>query len=126
MKKEKVILKDGTDLQIENGASERSITVIAGTWEEIGTIYGRLTEANLEEYKVLNADGLTCATLTNKYMRSANVSTVDAGYQLVFNIADVDMLAKQVAALQESQTIQDGAIGDLGTIVSEITEGGNV
>lgn len=108
---EKVVLKDGTEVEIINGATENCITVEASTQEEIAAIVDLLTEENLEEYKILNSDGLECATIENKYLESYIVYPTNG--QVVFNIADVDMVAKRLAELEAGQELQDEAIAEL-------------
>lgn len=114
MNKEKIVLKDGTEIEIENGASSNVITILAADFTVIADLYEKkMTEANLEEYRLTNAVGQAYDTRTNQYVASANVSTADVGYKVAFNIANVDMVAKRLDALEETQEIQDGAIIEL-------------
>lgn len=108
---EKVVLKNGEEIEIVNGATENSITVEASTHEEIAAIADLLTEENLEEYKILNSAGLECATIENRYVESYIVYPTKG--QVVFNIADVDMVAKRLAEMEVGQELQDEAIAEL-------------
>lgn len=90
-------------------------------------LYEKFTEENLENYIIQNASGLTCATIENKRLDDIRVKKVDTFYLVTFNLVDVDMLEKRVAMLEESQkelkesqNIQDGAIDDLGIMVSDL------
>lgn len=114
---EKVVLKDETDIEIINGATENCITVAATTHEEIITIVDMLTEENLEKYKILNSDGLECATIENKYVESYTVYPTKG--QVVFNLADVDIVAKRLTELETTQEMQDEAITELATMAVE-------
>lgn len=114
---EKVVLKDGTEIEIINGATENCITVECSTLEEMGTIAGQLTDENLEQYKILNSAGLECCTLENKHLNSFTVYP-DKG-QVQFNLADADMVAKRLEVLEETQEVQDMAITELAEMAAE-------
>lgn len=126
-KKEKIVLKDGTQIEIENGAIENRIQTVIQNFSELEELYEKFTEENLENYIIQNASGLTCATIENKRLDDIRVKKVDTFYLVTFNLVDVDMLEKRVAMLEESQKelkesqdIQDGAIDDLGSMVSDL------
>lgn len=125
--KEKIVLKDGTQIEIENGAIENRIQTVIQNFSELEELYEKFTEENLENYSIQNASGLTCATIENKRLDDIRVKKVDTFYLVTFNLVDVDMLEKRVAMLEESQkelkesqNIQDGAIDDLGIMVSDL------
>ncbi len=128
--KEKIVLADGTEIEIENGASQNCVQVVLQDLDGFKGLHEKFTEANLENYKILNAEGLTCAVLENKYLKSSLVEQKENGFLISFNLADVDMLEKRVAALEAEQVtiksgqeLQDGAIADLGEIVGGMMEG---
>lgn len=125
-KKEKIVLKDGTEIEIENGAVENCIQVVIPDLDAFKATHGKFTEENLESYKIKNADGLTCANLRNKYLKNAVVEQAEGGFLVSFNLADVDMVEKRLLALETGQEVQDGAIDDLGIAVSEMVERGEV
>ena len=108
---EKMKLKDGTEVVIMNGATENCITMEYSTLEEVGAIADKLTDENLEQYKILNSTGLECATIENKHLECITIYP-DKG-QVPFNLADVDMVAKRLEALEETQEVQDMAITEL-------------
>lgn len=114
---EKVVLKDGTEIEIVNGATENCITMEYSTLEEVGAIADKLTDENLEEYKILNSTGLECATIENKHLESIIIYP-DRG-RAQFNLSDVDMVVKRLEALEATQETQDEAITELAGIVAE-------
>lgn len=114
---EKMKLKDGTEIEIMNGAIENYITVVCNNMEEVGEIADNLTDENLEEYKILNSSGLECCTLENKHLESIIIYP-DKGYAQ-FNLTDVDMVAKRLEALETTQETQDEAITELAGIIAE-------
>ena len=114
---EKVVLKDGTEVVIMNGATENYITVECSTLEEVGVIADQLTDENLEQYKILNSAGLECCTLENKHLESIIIYP-DKG-QAQFNLVNVDMMAKRLEALESGQELQDEAIMELAAMAAE-------
>lgn len=128
--KEKIVLADGTEIEIENGAVESCVQVMLPDLDGLKALYEKFTEDNLENYKIQNADGLTCANHSNKYLKSALVEKKEDGFIISFNLADVDMLEKRVAAIEAQQAdiksgqeLQDGAIAELGEMVGIMMEG---
>lgn len=114
---EKIKLKDGTEIDIVNGATENCITVECSTLEEVGEIADQLTDENLEQYKILNSAGLECCTLENKHLESIIIYP-DKG-QVQFNLVDVDMVAKRLEVLEVTQEVQDMAITELAEMAAE-------
>lgn len=129
--KEKIVLKDGTVLEIENGASENLVQVPIQSLDDFKGLFEMFTEDNLEKYSIQNAAGLTCAILENKYLQEAGVKQRTDDYLVSMRLTDVDMVEKRLAAIEAEQeatktdqAIQDGAIADLGEIVGGMMEGG--
>lgn len=123
-KKEKIVLKDRTEIEIENGAVENCIKVVLPDLDGFKELHGKFSEANLENYTIQNAAGLTCAIYEKKYLVNALVEQKENGFLVSVNLADVDMVSKRLDALEAGQQLQDGAISDLGDVVSVIAEGG--
>lgn len=122
--KEKIVLNDGTEFEIENGSIENCVQIICTDLDDFKNKYGKFTNENLENYKILNSKGLTCATICNKRLVSSLVEHNKNAFRVSFNLEDVNLLEKRVSSLEESQDIQDGAIDDLGTMVSDLASGG--
>lgn len=136
-RKEKIVLVDGTEIEIENGAVENCVQVVLPDLDGFKELYGKFTEENMEKYQVKNADGLTCAVLENKCLKNAMVEQKEKGFLVSFNLADVNMVNKRLSALETGQSelqagqseikadleLQDGAIADLGEIVGGMMEG---
>ena len=129
--KEKIVLKDGTVVEIENGAGVNLIRVSIQSLDDFKGLFENFTEDNLEKYTVQNADGLTCTTLENKYLEEAGVKRRADDFLVSLHLADVDMVEKRLNAIEAEQeatktgqAIQDGAIADLGEILAGMMEGG--
>lgn len=106
--KEKIVLADGTVIEIENGAVQNCVQVVIPNLDGFKELHGKFTEVNLENYKIQNADGLTCATLENKYLKNVIVEQVKDGFLISFNLADVDMIQKQQSGRLEVLERRDG------------------
>lgn len=122
--KEKIILKDGTELEIENGATENRIQVIIQDLNEFKKLYDNFNMNNLESYQIKNVEGLICTTRTNKFLKNVIIEQMENFFLISFNLENVDMTNKRLSALEEGQEIQDGAINDLGITINEIADGG--
>lgn len=114
---EKVVLKDGTEVEILDGATENSFSVLCSTDEEVAEIVDKLTEENLSEFKICNESGVECTTLMDKYVKSYTVNREENTVR--FNLADVDTVLKRLAELEETQVLQDEAITELAEMAAE-------
>lgn len=128
--KDKLILKDQTTLEIEAGATLSAITVLSSTKEEMIEKWDSFTKENLSSVEVKNSEDVTIATYTDLILVSeTSIVLEDGTISTEFHLrekTDVEKLQEEVALLKEGQEVQDGAISDLGTVVSEIATGGEV
>jgi hypothetical protein len=114
---EKVVLKDGTKLEIQNGATENTLTIELTEESTLEVLVGVMTESNLSEYKILTESGVECTTIKDKYVKSYTVNTEENTVR--FNLADVDTVAKRLAELEATQEMQDEAITELALMAAE-------
>ena len=120
---DKIILKDGTIIEIEESSNGCSFRIRFSDPQDYLTTLAKLTQDNLSAYQVQNSEGLTSARPENKECLTQKVvplrSDDDAliGLDVTFNITDVDMLAKAVKDLQAGQETRDGAIEELAGMV---------
>ena len=128
--KDKLILKDQTTLEIEAGATLSAITVLSSTKEEMIEKWDSFTKENLSSVEVKNSEDVTIATYTDLILVSETSVVMENGsISTEFHLrekTDIEKLQEEVALLKEGQEVQDGAISDLGTVVSEIATGGEV
>lgn len=94
---EKLILNDKTEISINDGMTANKFTV-TGTVDDIDDLYKKLTESNLEEFKIASTTGEVFATLVNK--KVANISF--DGSVITATLTDVDMVAKKIKELQDT------------------------
>lgn len=122
-----MILKDGTTVELEVGASLAAIQVAAADRTAMLQIWQKLTEENLAEVQIKNGSGLTVGTYTD-LMLVSETSTVDAdgAVTTTYNLREKSAIEKRLDSVETGQKIQDGAIGDLGETVGALAEGGEV
>lgn len=123
--KDKLILKDQTTLEIEAGATLSAITVQSSTKEEMIEKWDALTKENLSSVEIKNSENVTIATYTDLILESeTSVILEDGTISTSFNLrekTDIEKLQEEVNKLKEGQEIQDGAIEELGNVVSDIS-----
>lgn len=99
---------NGLVLHIENG--------------DIVALEEMLTKQNLKEINISNPEG-------SVYGKYYNLQAVSLHKDLNTGIVDVELKLEdrteaRLSAMEEGQELQDGAIADLGELVSTIAEGG--
>lgn len=124
---EKLVLKDNTEIEIKPGASIGSITAVVTDFAALGIVAAALTLAgNLDAVKFQTDD-----TVTGEYMgmkletplfRSVDIQ--DGKVLATFGIRRKTEMELAIEELQSGQALQNGAIADLGEVVSTIAEGG--
>lgn len=114
---EKIKLKDGTEIVICDGAAENCITVPFTDESEVAGIAENFTQQNLEEFKIYNASGVLCTTITNKKVKSYTTNLDEK--TVTFNLEDVSKLENRVTELEATQEMQDEAIMELAEMAVE-------
>lgn len=117
-----VTLADGQtleSLQIGNTTSGLVLHIEGG---DILTLENQLTKRNLAEISISTPDGQV-------YGKYYNLQAVSLHKDLETGIVDAELKLEdkteaRLSALEDGQGLQDGAIADLGDVVSTIAEGG--
>lgn len=126
--KDTLILKDQTVLELETGASLTNITILSANKSEMVEKWDKMTKDNLSAVQVKNADGAVIGNYMDLILVS-ETSTIlaDGTISTALHLrekTDMERLEEKVEALMAGQAVQDGAISDLGTAVSDISAGG--
>lgn len=126
MNKDKLILKNGAEIELEAGASLGALQVLSADRAEMLTTWELLTPGNIAQVQVKNGDGLTVGTYTDLVLVSetsvvASDGTVLTTYSLRPK-TDVERLEEKVAAVEAGQQVQDGAINDVATLAGTLAE----
>ena len=123
--KDTMILKNGTIIELEAGASLGALQVVATDRAAMVATWEVLTPDNLAAVKIKNGDGIVIGNYTDLVLAS-ETSTVsaDGAVLTTYSLREKTDIEKRLDAVEEGQAVQDGAIGDLGEAVGTLAEGG--
>lgn len=123
MNKDKMILKDNTTIELEAGAYLQNIQVVAADRAGMVATWEKMTADNLSSVQIQTGDGLTVGTYTDLVLVS-ETSTVspDGSVLTSYRLREKTDEEKRLDALEEGQTVQDGAISDLGSATSALAD----
>ena len=123
--KDTMILKNGTIIELEAGASLGALQVAAADRMAMVATWEVLTPDNLAAVQIKNGDGIVIGNYTDLVLAS-ETSTVsaDGAVLTTYSLREKTDIEKRLDAVEEGQAVQDGAIGDLGEAVGTLAEGG--
>ena len=125
-----LVLKDGSEIKLETGASLSDMKVLSDTKQDMVSVWNKLTEANLSEIQIKDGTGLTVAAYNDLVLDSeTSVENKDGAVLTSFRLrgkTEVEFLMEMVESLENRQEVQDGAITDLGAAVSGLAEEGEL
>ena len=125
--KDTMILKNGTIIELEAGASLGSIQVAAANRAAMVTTWEALTHDNLTAVQIKNGDGLVVGNYTDPVLVSeTSMVAADGTVLTTYSLREKTDEEKRLDALEEGKAVQDGAIDDLGKVVGTLAEGGTV
>lgn len=123
MSKDKLILKDGTTIELESGSSLDAIKAATENRETMLKQWEMLTPENLKEVKVQNGDGFTIGIYKELVLLSeTSVVASDGSVLTTYSLREKTDTERRLEALEAGQEIQNGAISDLGSVTSAIAE----
>lgn len=125
---EEIILKDKTEITIKEGASLNSITAVVEQFKDLDPIASALLkEGNLDTVQFKSGENIT-GNYTDMRLEYPlfQVNVVNEKVEATFAIREKTEEEKRLDALEKGQSVQDGAIEDLGNVVSELSEGGSL
>lgn len=126
MKKDKLILKNGIEKELEAGGSLGALQVLSADQAEMLATWELLTPDNLSQVQIKNGAGLTVGTYTDLVLVSeTSVVASDGTILTTYSLrpkTDVERLEEKVAAVEAGQQVQDGAINDVATLAGTLAE----
>lgn len=132
--KDTLILKDGTVIELEAGASLGALQVLSADKVSMVSTWDKLTRDNLSSVQVKNGEGAVIGNDTDLLLVSeTSVVQEDGSILTTYNLrqkTEMEKLLERLAAVEEGQQIQDGAINDVATLTGQLagklagTEGG--
>lgn len=121
---DKLKFMDGTEIEIEDGASLAEVTHIAANEANAMFVCGKITPENVAHLDFLHGDAVTGSY---DHVIIAAPTTREDGEEGAVIVrmhfrekSDVEL---RLDALEESQDVQDGAIEDIGAVLSDMAEG---
>ena len=126
MNKDKIILSNGYEIEIESGANLSDIRAVSDTKYDMISAWDMLTPENLSSVRVVNGDGLTVGNYSDLVLVSETSAEKDGKIETSFNLREKTETEKRLDALENGQEVQDGAISDLGAAVSGLAEEGGL
>ena len=129
MSKDKLILNNGTSIELEAGASLDALQVASGSREEMLSQWKMMNAENLKKVTIQNGAGLTIGTYDSLVLVSeTSVVLADGSILTTYSLREKTEEEKRLDALETRQEVQNGAISDLGMATSIIAEqiGGGV
>ncbi len=126
--KDKLILTNQSEIEIESASSLSDIKVVSETKYDMISAWDMLTPDNLKSVQIQNEDGVVVANYENLVLDN-ETSTIRTDGKILTSFrlrekTEVELLREEVNLLKEGQEVQDGAIIDLGEAVSGLAEEG--
>ena len=114
---------DGTEIKIEDGATLSDVTHIATNEANALYVCGKVTSENVVTLQFLHGEAVT-GDYQNVVIAAPTTREDGEGETVVvrMHFREKNGLELRVDALEESQEVQDGAIEDIGAVLSDIVE----
>lgn len=126
--KDKMILKNNMEVELEAGASLAALQVLSVDRTAMTETWEKLTPENLAAVQIKNGDGMTVGTHTDLVLVSETSVVASDGMVLTtYALREKTPEEKRLDALEVGQEVQDGALEDLGAVTSTLAaqvEGG--
>lgn len=130
MNKDKLILKNGAEIELEAGAILGALQVVSADRAAMLATWELLTPDNLSQVQIKNGAGLTVGTYTDLVLASeTSVVAPDGMVLTTYSLREKTTEERRLDALELGQQVQDGALEDLGAVTSTLAaqmEGGTL
>ena len=108
-----MILKDGTNINLNTGASLVNLTVACADANTLGTLFSKLTKDNLSSVQIKNEAGFSNGVYSNTVLMPGNYEIIDGGFLVTIRLREMTDIEKKLAELEASQSVQDQTIAGL-------------
>lgn len=116
--KDKIIFADGTEKELEAGASLGALQVAAADRAAMLAVWEKMTTENLVTVQIKNGAGLVVGNYTDLVLVSeTSVVAVDGSILTTYCMREKTAEERRMDALEAGQEIQDGAIVELAGMV---------
>ena len=128
--KDKLIFNDQTEIELEPGAGLHDLKVLSASKQDMLAAWERFTEANLKSVQIKNSDGTIIGNyedlvLENETSKVLPDGTISTSFHLREK-SDLELLQERVTVVEKNEKVHDGAIADLGEVVSGLAEEGGL
>ena len=115
---------DGTEIDIEDGATLSDVTHIASNEANAMYVCSKVTAENVASLQFLHGEAVT-GDYQNVVIAAPTTRENGDGEQVIvrMHFREKTGIEIRVDALEESQEVQDGAIEDIGAVLSDMVEG---
>ncbi len=121
---DKLRFMDGTIIDIEDGATLSEVTHIASNEANALIVCGKVTAEKVASLQFLHGDAVTGDYQNVVIAAPTTREDGEEGAVIVrMHFREKTDLEIRVDALEESQDVQDGAIEDIGAVLSDMSEG---
>lgn len=128
MKKDKLVLTDGTEIELETSLGVSALIVNAESIDIACELWKKFTPGNLKQVSIKNTDDLKIGEYSNMVLdHVTGAGNKNGTVQIAFSLRDKtseEMLTERVEALETGQQTHGEAIEDMGQAISDIAEGG--
>lgn len=125
--KDKLILKNELEIELESGASLGDMRLKFPTWENMAEMMGFFTEQNLSDVQIKNGDGIVVGKYESIVFDGETSTPQSNGTILTsIHLREKTETEKRLDALEEGREVHTGAIEDLGEAVSGLAEEGGL
>lgn len=121
---DKLKFMDGTIIDIEEGASLGEVTHIATNEANAMYVCGKVTAENVASLQFLHGEAVTGDYQNVIIAAPTTREDGEEGAVIVrMHFREKTDVELRLDALEEGQTVQDGAIEDIGAVLSDMAEG---
>lgn len=122
--KDTLILKDGTVIELEAGSSIGAMQVLSADKASMVSTWDKLTKNNLSSVQIKNGEGAVIGNDTDLLLVSeTSMVREDGSILTTYNLrqkTEMEKILERLAAVEEGQQVQDGAINDVATLTGQI------
>lgn len=120
--KDIMILKDGTEIELESYSSLSELKVLSADKTDFVKLWDKMTDDNLSDVEIKSGADVVTAKYTNLTLVNETSSITDDGILTSFNIREKTDVENRLDALEVGQEVQNTAIDDLATTVAAESE----
>lgn len=121
---DKLKFVDGTIIDIEDGATLSEVTHIASNEANAIFVCGKVTAENVASLQFLHGEAVTGDYQNVVIAAPTTREDGEEGAVIVrMHFREKTEVELRLDALEEGQTVQDGAIEDIGAVLSDMAEG---